>query len=430
MQRGIIVAICAEKANGTGILSKNGVIIVGAGHGGVQAAASLREEGFDGPLTLVGDEAELPYHKPPLSKTFIKDSDAKPQVLRGEAFYEQNRIALRLGAPVDSIEPGRVVFADGSRQDFDHLILATGSRPRALKFPGSDLLGVRSLRSVEDARAIRAVSASVEDVVVLGGGFIGLEIAATLALGGRRVTVIEAQDRLLGRASRQVISDHVRCRLEGLGVRILTGATLDRLEGANGHVAAAVTASGERIPVGMAIVGVGVVPNVELAEAAGIACANGIRVDLGMRTSMPAVLAVGDNAVYRHWQAGTDVRLESVQNATDQARTAARTILGHAEDYAAVPWFWSDIGDIKLQMVGLTGLGDRHVVTGDAAENKFAVYHYAGPVLVGIDTVNRPADHMLGRKMIGAGFSPHPDAVAEGGIDAVKAAFLQASKAA
>ena len=409
MQRGIIAAICAEKANGIGILSKNGVIIVGAGHGGVQAAASLREEGFDGPVTLVGDEAELPYHKPPLSKTFIKDSDARPQVLRGEAFYEQNRIALRLGSRVEAIEPSRVLFADGSRQDFDHLVLATGSRPRALKFPGSDLLGVLSLRSVEDARAIRAGSTSVEDVVVLGGGFIGLEIAATLALGGRRVTGIEAQDRLLGRASRQGISDHVRRRLEGLGIRILTRATLDRLEGANGNVAAAVTAAGERIPAGMAIVGVGVVPNVELAQAAGVACANGIRVDPGMRTSVPNVLAVGDNAVYRHWQAGTDERLESGQNATDQAKAAARTILGHGDDYVAVPWFWSDIGDIKLQMVGLTGLGDRHVVTGDPADNKFAVYHYAGPVLVGIDTVNRPADHMLGRKMIGAGFSPHPD---------------------
>ncbi len=211
-----------------------------------------------------------------------------------------------------------------------------------------------SLRSLADARLIRELSAQSEDVVILGGGFIGLEIAATLKAAGRKVTVVEAVDRLLGRAVAPVIASHVRQRLEATGVRILTGTTIARLEGENGHVSAAITSTGERLPAQMVIIGIGVVPNVELAQAAGITIANGIRVDHQMRSSVPEILAIGDAASYRHWFTGGDVRLESVQNATDQARLAARTIVGHADTYSAVPWFWSDIGDMKLQMVGLT----------------------------------------------------------------------------
>ncbi|MGX9116563.1 NAD(P)/FAD-dependent oxidoreductase [Mesorhizobium sp. BHbsci] len=406
----------------------NGVVIVGAGHAGVQAAASLREDGYDGPVILVGDENELPYHKPPLSKTFIKDQEAKPQPLRGEAFYTGSTIDYRPGIRVDRIDAGRrLELSGGGVLPFDRLILATGSRPRILPLPGSELSGVVSLRSLADARLIRALSAQSEDVVILGGGFIGLEIAATLKAAGREVTVVEAVDRLLGRAVAPVIARHVRQRLEATGVRILTGTTIARLEGENGHVSAAITTSGERLPAQMVIVGIGVVPNVELAHAAGITIANGIRVDQQMRTSVPEILAIGDAASYRHWLTGSDVRLESVQNATDQARLAARTIVGHADAFAAVPWFWSDIGDMKLQMVGLISGGDSHVVLGDVNENKFSIYHYAGNRLLGIESVNRPGDHMLGRKMLGAGFSPTPQTVATGpdGLKAALAAFQQ-----
>jgi 3-phenylpropionate/trans-cinnamate dioxygenase ferredoxin reductase subunit len=402
----------------------NGVVIVGAGHAGVQAAASLREEGYDGKVVLLGDENDLPYHKPPLSKTFIKDSEAKPQLLRGEAFYTGSAIDFRPGVRVAGIDrsQSRLEIADGSMLPFDRLILATGSRPRPLPIQGSDLPGVLSLRSLDDARLIRERSADCAEVVILGGGFIGLEIAATLTAAGRKVTVVEAAHRLLGRALAPVIASHVRQRLEAMGVRILTGTTVSLLEAENGRVAAAITAEGERLPAQMVVVGVGVVPNVELADAAGISTANGIRVDAGMRTSTPEILAVGDAASYRHWFTGTDVRLESVQNATDQARLAARTITGHDDAYSAVPWFWSDIGDMKLQMVGLTMGSDRHAVLGDAADNRFSIYHYAGDRLLGIESVNRPGDHMLGRKMLGAGFSPSPETVAEG-PDALKAAL-------
>jgi 3-phenylpropionate/trans-cinnamate dioxygenase ferredoxin reductase subunit len=412
---------------------KNGIVIVGAGHAGVQAAASLREEAYDGPIILVGDEDELPYHKPPLSKTFIKDAEAKPQPLRGEAFYAGNAIDFRPGTRVERIDAAgrRLDLAGGGTLPFDRLILATGSRARIIPLPGSDLAGVVSLRSLADARLIRELSGLADDVAVLGGGFIGLEIAATLAAAGRRVTVVEAADRLLGRAVAPAIGAHVRRRLETIGVRVLTGMTVRRLEGASGRVAAAITSDGERLPAQMAIVGIGAVPNLELAQAAGIATANGIRVDPQMRTCVAEVLAIGDVASYRHWLTGAETRLESVQNATDHARLAARTVTGHADAYAAVPWFWSDIGDMKLQMVGLTAGGDHHVISGDPDDNKFSLYHYAGDRLIGIESVNRPADHMLGRKMLGAGFSPAPSTVAGGpeGLKAALAAYQQGEAA-
>lgn len=406
---------------------KNGTIIVGAGHAGVQAAASLREEGYDGPVVLIAEEQELPYHKPPLSKTFIKDAAARPQPLRGESFYASNSIDYRPGLHVESLDLAgrRLVLTQGAPLAFDRLILATGSRPRRLPVDGAGLSGVISLREVADARLIRELSAACTDVVVLGGGFIGLEIAATLRAAGRDVTVVEAADRLLGRAVAAPIGRHVRQRLADLGVRILTGATIDRLEGEGGRVSAIVTSAGERIAARLVIVGIGVVPNAELAEEAGIAVSNGIRVDRQMRTSVPEVLSVGDVASYRHWFTGGDVRLESVQNATDQARLAARTVTGGSDAYRAVPWFWSDIGDMKLQMAGLIAGADSHLIVGEPQDNKFSVYHFLGERFMAVESVNRPADHMLGRKMLGAGFSPSRETVMEG-PDALKAALAAA----
>lgn len=403
---------------------KNGVVIIGAGHGGVQAAVSLREEGFDGKITLVGDEPDLPYHKPPLSKTFIKDVEAKPQILRADAFYSNSAIDLALGESVEKLDPaaGTLTLASGNTLAFDKAILATGSRPRNLPIEGGPLTGVLALRSIADARAIRELAGTVEDVIILGGGFIGLEIAATLAAGGRRVTVVEAQERLLARGLAPAISAHVAERLASSGVRLLLKTVVSRIEGEDGHVSAVITSTGERIAAKMLIVGIGVVPNVELAAEAGITTANGIRVDTRMRSSAPNVLAIGDAASYRHWFTGEDVRLESVQNATDQARLAAKTITGHDEAYSAVPWFWSDIGDMKLQMVGLTASSDRQILSGEPADNKFSIFHYKGDRLIGIESVNRPADHMLGRKIMGAGFSPEP-AAAAAGTDALKAAL-------
>jgi 3-phenylpropionate/trans-cinnamate dioxygenase ferredoxin reductase subunit len=346
-------------------------------------------------------------------------------MLRAEAFYTGASIDLRLGERVERIDLAgrRLDLAGGGHVSFDHVILATGSRPRDLMLQGGLLDGVVSLRSLADARAIRDLSAGTDDAVILGGGFIGLEIAATLAQGGRRVTVVEAQDRLLARVVAPAISAHVAARLAAWGVRILTHTTIDRLEGEDGRLRGAVTSAGERIAAGMLVVGIGVVPNAELAAAAGLETANGVAVDGQLRSSAPEILAIGDVASYRHWLGGTAMRLESVQNATDHARHAARTITGHAESYAAVPWFWSDIGDMKLQMVGLTVGSDRQIVSGDAETNRFSVFHYRNDRLVGIESVNRPADHMLGRKMMGAGFSPGAELIAGGEVAAAFAAW-------
>lgn len=400
------------------------IAIVGAGHGGVQAAASLRDEGFDGRIALIGEERDLPYHKPPLSKTFIKDSQAKPQMLRAESFYATQGIDLLFGDTVDSLDLSgrRLVFGNGGALDFDAAILATGARPRPLPLEGAAATGIVPLRTLADAALIRDLAPQAANVVVIGGGFIGLEIAATLSALGSGIVVVEAQDRLLARVVAPAVSAHVAARLRGMGIRVLTGVTVSGLETSGGRVEAVRLSSGERLPADMAVVGIGVLPNQELAAQAGIATGNGIRVDAAMRTSVPEILAIGDVASYRHFMTGADARLESVQNATDQARLAARTLTGRDESYAAVPWFWSDIGDMKLQMVGLTGGGDRHVLLGDPAENKFSIVHFLGERFLGIESVNRPADHMLGRRMLGDGFAPDIS-LFEAGPEAMKAAY-------
>ncbi|MGE0281947.1 MAG: NAD(P)/FAD-dependent oxidoreductase [Rhizobiaceae bacterium] len=402
------------------------VAIIGAGHAGVQAAASLREEGFEGRVTLISDERDLPYHKPPLSKTFVKDEAAHPQPLRGEAFYAGNRIDLALGGRVEGFDLARraVAFEGGERLSFDRLILATGARPRPLPLPGADLAGVAMLRTLDDARLIRDMAKEAGEAVVIGAGFIGLEIAATLAAGGRAVTVIEAMERPLGRGVAAVIAAHVRQRMEAHGIRILTHASIEALDGEAGRVRAVKLASGMSIPADLVVIGVGVVPNVEMAATAGLFVGNGIRVDGAMRTTAPEVLAIGDCVSYRHWMTGQDVRLESVQNATDQAKLAARTVVGRDGSYDSVPWFWSDIGDMKLQMVGLIGREDRHVMTGSPEDNKFSVFHFAGERLTAIETVNRPADHMLGRRILATAFSPSPEAL-KADPEGLKAAFME-----
>lgn len=405
---------------------KKSIVIIGAGHGGVQAAASLREDGFDGTVTIVSAENDLPYHKPPLSKTFVKDPAAQPQPLRGEAFYTGQNITLDFGRDVTRIDvvERRLTLSGGQPLAFDQLILATGARVRKLDLPGAGLAGVFHLRTLDDARAIREAAKGGEDVAVIGAGFIGLEIAATLAAMGCKVTVIEALPRPLGRGVAELIASHVRARLEASGIRILTGARIDRLEDDGGRVGAVVLTGGDKVPARLVVAGIGVVPNVELAEWAALATGNGIQVDAAMRTSAPNILALGDCVNFRHWMTGAPVRLESVQNATDQARLAAKTALGHEGDYAAVPWFWSDIGDMKLQMVGLVGREDRQVVAGSPEDNKFSVFHFAGDRLVAIESVNRPADHMLGRRILATDFSPDPEAL-RSNPDGLKAAFAE-----
>lgn len=395
------------------------IVVIGAGHAGVQMVTSLRQEGFAGELILVSDEADIPYHKPPLSKAFLKHPDAELQLLKAEEFYKENNVTLMFGRHVSALDLAakRVDFTTGAPLTYDRLVLATGARPRLATLPGGDLQGVLALRTQADAFKLRNRISHVTDVVVLGGGFIGMEAAFTLAGLGKKVTIVEFAPRILNRAVSQIVSDHMtaRAKLNGIDVRVNTA--LAAIKGVHGTVTHVVTADGAEIEAQMVVLGIGVVPNVEIAQAAGLKCANGICVDLHMRTNDPDVFAVGDVVSYDHWLAERVVRLESVQNATDQAKLAAKTILGKAEDYHTVPWFWSDQGDVKLQMAGLSFDPDTFITRGDPAANAFSVYHFRKGKLVSVDSVNKGADHMVARKMLAAGFSPTPEQLADLNMD-------------
>ena len=402
---------------------EKGIAIIGAGHGGVQAAASLREGGYDGPLTLICDEPDLPYHKPPLSKAFLKTADHEPQILRPESFYTSHNIDLRLNTRIAAIETStkKLEIKGGGTIDFGKLILATGTRSRLLPIAGHDLEGCFLLRSLQDATKLRDKVGRAQNVVVIGGGFIGLEVAATMAILGKQVTVLEAGERVLGRAVAPLISVYMTKVHQDLGIKVLLNARIERIDGV-GKVSGVVMKDGSRFAADLVLISVGAEPNVELAVAADIACNNGIVVGADLQSSYPDIYAIGDCALYRHWHAGRDVRLESVQNASDQAKLVARNILGAHDIYQDVPWFWSDQGSVKLQMTGLNFTSNRSIVHGVPEENSFSVYHFQDERLLSVDSVNRGADHMLGRRMIAAGFNPSAQQIA-GGAAELKAAL-------
>jgi len=397
----------------------SGIVIIGGGHGGSQAAASLRSEGYDGPLTLVTAEREVPYQRPPLSKAFLKDPKHELLPLRPESFYVKQNIELRLGCEVSAIDRrhGVVRLADGSAIACDRVVLGAGSRPRRPPIAGIDLDGVCTLRNAADARLLRDRIHAARDVVVVGGGFIGLEIAATARLLGKTVTVLEATDRLMGRVVAPEISRHFLALHRGWGSDIRLQTPVGEIIGEGGRVVAVTTAAGARIATDIAVIGIGVTPNVELGAAAGAAIDNGVAVNDFMETSVPEILAIGDVVSFDHWELNRRIRLESVQNAVDQGKIAAATLTGQRRAYRDVPWFWSDQGDVKLQMVGLSGSATRSVLRGESDGGSFSVFHYAGARLVAVDSVNRPTDHVVGRRMIGAGISPAPELVADEGVD-------------
>jgi 3-phenylpropionate/trans-cinnamate dioxygenase ferredoxin reductase subunit len=400
-------------------MSGQGIVIVGGGHGGSQIAASLRGDGYDGPLTLITAERDIPYQRPPLSKAFLKDPAHDLLPLRPESFYTKNAIDLHLGAEVVAVDrPGSaLVLKDGTSIPFDRLALATGSTPRLPRVDGTGLAGVFTLRHAEDARRLREALYAANDVVVVGGGFIGLEIAGTARLLGKTVTVLEMADRLMGRVVAPEISRHFLALHRGWGSDIRLGTAVGRMVGEAGRVVAVETAAGDRIPADIAVIGIGVTPNVALAEAAGAAVDNGVAVNDFMETSAPGVYAVGDCVSFEHWDLKRRIRLESVQNAVDQAKILSATLTGKRKPYRDVPWFWSDQGDVKLQMVGLSEGATESHVRGNPDDGSFSVFHYVGDRLVAIDSVNRAADHVLGRRMIGGGVSPPPASVVDTNVD-------------
>jgi 3-phenylpropionate/trans-cinnamate dioxygenase ferredoxin reductase component len=408
------------------------LVIIGASYAGLQIATSARGAGFDGPILLIGDEPHLPYQRPPLSKGFLTGKVAESALpIRPQQFLEQNRIEPLTGVRASAIDRVKrtVTTSDGRELSYGKLALAVGCRPRPLPVKGADLDGVLYLRTLDDAIALKARMPEAQSVAIIGGGFIGLEIAASLAMLGKEVTVIEALPRVLARALPVKLSEFLSGVHQSAGVRVLTQTTVSELVGEGGHVRSVILSDGTRCPADFVIVGIGVLPNVELAAAAGLACQDGIVIDEFARTQDPDIVAAGDCTRHpnRFALAGA-VRLESVQNALDQAKTAGATLAGVRKPYDAVPWFWSDQYDLKLQMVGLSEGHDHSVVRGSPEEQKFSVFYFRQGALIGIDSINRPGDHMAGRQIIPAGTALTPDQAADPDFDLVR--FVAAARKA
>jgi len=394
------------------------VVVVGAGQAGVQVADSLRTLGFAGEVALIGAEPTLPYQRPPLSKDYLADGpDPAPLPLRAAAFFDGNRIDFRPGVRVTAIDrtARQVTLGDGAKLSYTALVLATGARARRLAVPGHDLAGVHQLRTLGDARRLRSALVGARSAVVVGAGFIGLEFAAAARKRDIAVTVLEGAPRPLSRSLSATMADHLAAAHGDLGVDLRLGEGLAALSGSHGRVAAAVGTSGATYSADLVLLGVGAQPRDELARAADLAVAGGILVDARLCTADPAVYAIGDCAVFPG-ASGRPLRLESVQNATDQARHAAAAILGAATAYAPVPWFWSHQGPLRLQIAGLAEPGDRTVVAGDVPGGRFSVFCFRDGVLAAVESLNRPADHLAARRVLAAAHRPGPEQVATPGF--------------
>src|SRR3954453_4518362 len=387
------------------------VVIIGAGHAGFQLAMSLRQHGFSERVALLNDEGHLPYQRPALSKAYLKGTGGPENLMfRPEKFYHDQNIALIVdrGASIDRAAR-KVALASGASLDYGHLVLATGARNRLLDIPNANLAGVRYLRTLDDSEALRGLMASSQGVIVIGAGFIGLEFAATARTKGLEVDVVELGARVMARAVTAEISEFSQSQHAAAGIRIHFGVQVTSIENDGGKVTGVSLSDGRHLPADLIVVGVGVLPNVELAAEAGLPVAAGIIVDEFLSTSDPCISAIGDCALYTSPRFGGSLRLESVQNATDHARCVAARLAGDAKTYDGQPWFWSDQGPDKLQMVGLTTGYDRVVVRGDRAQRSFSAFCYRDGQLVGIESVNRASDHVFGRRILGMNSSIAPE---------------------
>ena len=383
------------------------MIVVGAGHAGGQAAASLRQAGYDRDILILGDEPHIPYQRPPLSKQYLAGEHGLERVyLRPEKFYSDRNVTIRSGVRVEAVDRSAqtVVTSEGDRLPYHKLLLATGSRPRRLNIEGGDLPGIHYLRTIADVDAIRAEMAPGRKVAVVGGGYIGLEVAAVCIEAGLDVRVIEMEDRILKRVTTPFMSEFYHGLHSGRGAQLHTGVTVTGFAG-NGRVSRVLCGDSE-FDADLVIVGIGIVPNVELAAEAGLACDNGVVVDDRCRTADANIYAAGDCTNHPNPLLGRRLRLESVPNAMEQARVAAANLCGGDKAYASVPWFWSDQYDLKLQMVGFAADGDTEVLRGEVAANSFAVFHLKDGALVAVDAVNCPKEFMICRRLIGREVDP------------------------
>src|SRR3954453_17607050 len=400
-------------------MTQGPVVIVGAGHAGFQVAASLRQHGFAGRIALLNDEGHLPYQRPALSKAYLKGTGGPETLMfRPEKFYHDQNIELIVdrGAAIDRAAR-KLQLASGASLDYGHLVLATGARNRLLDLPNANLEDVRYLRILDESEALRQRIASARHVGGVGAGFIGLEFAATARAKGLEVDVVELGTRVMARAVSAEISEFSQSRHIAAGMRIHLGVQVTSIESDGRKVTGVSLSDGRHLPADLVVVGVGVLPNVELAAEAGLPVAAGIIVDEQLLTADSNISAIGDCALYTSPRFGGSLRLESVQNATDHARCVAARLTGDAKPYDGLPWFWSDQGPDKLQMVGLTTGYDRVVVRGDRGQGAFSAFCYKAGQLVGIESVNRAGDHMFGRRLLAANRSITPEQAADSGFD-------------
>ncbi len=391
-------------------------VVVGAGQAGASLVAKLRAEGFQGEITLIGEEHVPPYQRPPLSKGYLMGEMALERLyLRPESFYAENGIDLHLDETVVSIDRAdKVVIAGGHQIAYDQLALTTGSVPRRIPADiGGNLRGVHVVRTLADVDAMAPEVGEEGRVLIVGGGYIGLEAAAVCAKRGMDVTLIEMAERILQRVACPETSDYFCALHKRHGVDIREGVGLTCLNGADGHVVSAILSDMTEQPFDMVIVGIGISPATSLAEAAGLEIENGIKVDQMGRTSDPSIWAAGDCACFPY--RGERLRLESVQNAIDQAEAVARNMMGAEEAYDPQPWFWSDQYEVKLQIAGLNTGYDRVVVRGGG--EAVSHWYYAGDTLLAVDAMNDPRAYMVGKRLIEAGKSPAPDEIADDATD-------------
>jgi 3-phenylpropionate/trans-cinnamate dioxygenase ferredoxin reductase subunit len=379
------------------------VAIVGAGQAGFQAAASLRQDGFAGRIVLIGDEPVAPYQRPPLSKSYLAGESGLDELwLRPDSFYAKQEIELIAGEAVTAIDRAgrRLQLASGVELPWDHLVLATGARFRPLAVPGAELDGVLPLRTLADADVLRERLDEAREIVVVGAGFIGLEFASVAIARGAAVHIIEVTHHPMGRVVSAPISRFFTDAHRRWGAEVSLGTGVSCILGAGGRVTGVETTDGRRLPADMVLICIGVIPNAELAGEAGLAVDNGIVVDECLVTEDPAILAIGDCANFPTPFALGRVRLESVQNAVDQGRCVAAHIAGHPAPYDKVPWFWSDQGDLKLQIAGITTGHDASVLRGNPESGHFSVFCYRSGRLIGVESVSQTADHVVARRLL------------------------------
>lgn len=398
-------------------MSHYDILIVGAGHAGAQAAIALRQNKFEGTIALVGDEPEIPYERPPLSKDYLAGEKPFERILiRPAAFWGEREITMLTGVRIVAVDPNahQVTAADGASIGYGKLIWATGGSPRSLICAGHDLSGVHAVRTRADVDRMMGELARTSRVVVIGGGYIGLEAAAVLTKLGKQVTILEALDRVLARVAGEPLSRFYEAEHRAHGVDVRLGAKVECIEEMDGRATGVRLADGEVLPCEMVIVGIGILPAVEPLLAAGAEGGNGVRVDAHCRTSLPDIFAIGDCAFHANaFAEGAGLRLESVQNANDMANAVAKTLTGTDTGYHAVPWFWSNQYDLRLQTVGLSTGHDAAVLRGDPAARSFSLIYLKQGRVIALDCVNSVRDYVQGRALVTDGKSPDPARLAD-----------------